>query len=76
MTELCSGGTLFDLLHRKKDKVIKWKKRIEFAINIAQGISYLHSQNLIHRDLKSLKYHYFQKFTAGKGVFPNRTNHD
>ncbi|CAK74126.1 unnamed protein product (macronuclear) [Paramecium tetraurelia] len=56
VTEYCAGGTLFDLLHRKKHLEISWQLRIKMAIQIADGMLHLHKLNppLIHRDLKSL----------------------
>ncbi|CAD8171189.1 unnamed protein product [Paramecium pentaurelia] len=56
VTEFCAGGTLFDLLHRKKHLEISWQLRVKMAIQIAEGMLHLHKLNppLIHRDLKSL----------------------
>ncbi|CAD8189712.1 unnamed protein product [Paramecium octaurelia] len=56
VTEYCAGGTLFDLLHRKKHLEISWQLRVKMAIQIADGMLHLHKLNppLIHRDLKSL----------------------
>eukprot|EP01017_Pseudomicrothorax_dubius_P009593 TRINITY_DN13292_c0_g1_i1.p1 TRINITY_DN13292_c0_g1~~TRINITY_DN13292_c0_g1_i1.p1 ORF type:complete len:223 (+),score=22.80 TRINITY_DN13292_c0_g1_i1:106-774(+) len=56
ITEFCHGGTLFDLLHRKKNITLPWSVRIKFAKDIALGMHYLHTCEppIIHRDLKSL----------------------
>ncbi|CAD8085497.1 unnamed protein product [Paramecium sonneborni] len=56
VTEYCAGGTLFDLLHKKKHLEINWQQRVKMAIQIADGMHHLHKLNppLIHRDLKSL----------------------
>ena len=58
ITEFCEGGTLFDVLHRKKQQVLlSWQQRVKIAKDIAVGMNYLHTANppIIHRDLKSLK---------------------
>lgn len=54
VTEFCSGGTLFALLHEQKTVKLNWRQRAKFALDIAKGMKYLHSLSLLHRDLKSL----------------------
>lgn len=53
VTEYVTGGSLKDLIHNN-DLVLPWECRIRFAKDIACGMNYLHSQNIIHRDLNSL----------------------
>ena len=57
ITELCSGATLFEWLHIKKDFIINWQQKIKIALDVARGMNYLHTCDppIIHRDLKSLK---------------------
>jgi len=55
ITEFCSSGTLFELLHRKKYAQIDWNMRIRMASDIAEGMNFLHNHKILHRDLKSLK---------------------
>jgi serine/threonine protein kinase len=54
--EFCSGGTLFDLLHKKPIVEISWRQRMKILIDIAKAVNYLHHLTpvVIHRDLKSL----------------------
>lgn len=55
ITEFISGGTLASLLHgpSKPEAPLSWTERIHFARDISMGMSYLHSMNIIHRDLNS-----------------------
>lgn len=54
--EFCSGGTLFDLLHRRPLVTISWRQRMKIILDVAKAVNYLHhlSPVVIHRDLKSL----------------------
>lgn len=53
--EYCSRGSLWSLLHDLSIKM-NWEYRKKFALDIAKGVYYLHTnkQPILHRDLKSL----------------------
>lgn len=53
VTEYVPGGSLKELIHNT-ELVLPWECRIRFAKDIACGMNYLHSKNIIHRDLNSL----------------------
>lgn len=55
ITQFMSGGSLFSRLHAKEasDRLSPTQLSI-IALGIAYGMTYLHAQNMIHRDLKSL----------------------
>nr|XP_057936844.1 LIM domain kinase 1a isoform X2 [Doryrhamphus excisus] len=52
IAEYIKGGTLRDII-KKMDSSYPWNRRVSFAKDIAAGMSYLHSMNIIHRDLNS-----------------------
>ncbi len=52
--EYMEGGSLYDYLQKNLSSTVQWLKRIELALDIGKGLSYLHTRNVIHRDLKSL----------------------
>ncbi|XP_059932384.1 LIM domain kinase 1a isoform X2 [Gadus macrocephalus] len=52
IAEYIKGGTLRELI-MEMDSTFPWNKRVSFAKDIAAGMSYLHSMNIIHRDLNS-----------------------
>ena len=56
VTEYCENGNLFEFLHGKDAPILEDIERINLALEIAQGINYLHSFKppILHRDLKSL----------------------
>lgn len=53
ITEFISGGTLASILHGPPKLPLTWSERIHFARDISMGMSYLHTMNIIHRDLNS-----------------------
>ncbi len=56
LTEYCSGGTLFKLLHESPGVALSWRQRHKMALDVARGMNSLHSYKppIVHRDLKSL----------------------
>ncbi|OMJ66039.1 hypothetical protein SteCoe_35373 [Stentor coeruleus] len=54
VTEFCIGDTLFHLLHETTNVQISYRQQLKIAKDTAQGMAFLHSSNIIHRDLKSL----------------------
>lgn len=52
VTEFMSGGSVYDFLHKQKG-VFKLPALLRVAIDISKGMSYLHQNNIIHRDLKA-----------------------
>ncbi|KAG7515757.1 LIM domain kinase 1-like [Solea senegalensis] len=52
ISEYIQGGTLRETIV-KMDKDFSWSTRVSYAKDIAAGMAYLHSMNVIHRDLNS-----------------------
>ncbi|XP_065558180.1 LIM domain kinase 1-like isoform X1 [Artemia franciscana] len=52
VTEYVGGGTLREKLQDVNEKLL-WEERISFGRDIGSGMAYLHSKNIIHRDLNS-----------------------
>lgn len=53
ITEYLSGGTLRKFLHQQEPHSLPVKLVLKLALDIAHGMQYLHSQGILHRDLKS-----------------------
>jgi len=52
ITEYVEHGDLFDLLiFGERD--IGWKQKVKIALQVGTAVYYLHTRNIIHRDLKS-----------------------
>ncbi|KAK6131342.1 hypothetical protein DH2020_034910 [Rehmannia glutinosa] len=52
VTEFMSGGSVYDFLHKQKG-VFKLPAILKVAVDVSKGMSYLHQNNIIHRDLKA-----------------------
>jgi predicted Ser/Thr protein kinase len=50
--EFLPGGSLYQLLH--SDEPLDWSLRLQIAKDISRGIAFLHSEGILHRDIKSL----------------------
>ncbi|XP_022772603.1 serine/threonine-protein kinase STY8-like isoform X2 [Durio zibethinus] len=52
LTEFMSGGSMYDLLHKQKSG-FKLPFLLKVAIDVSNGMSYLHQNRIMHRDLKA-----------------------
>ena len=50
--EYVSGGSLHRILQNKSIELL-WPTRVRMALEIAQALLFLHSRNVLHRDLKA-----------------------
>src|SRR5690349_2449171 len=50
--EYCPNGSLFSVLQNKKP--LEWSIRINIALGATKGLSFLHEERILHRDIKSL----------------------
>lgn len=50
--EFMPGGSVYDFLHKQKG-VFKLPALLKVAIEVSKGMTYLHQNNIIHRDLKA-----------------------
>lgn len=52
ITEFMFGGSLHDFLHKRKG-LFRPPALLKVAMDVSKGMSYLHQNNIIHRDLKT-----------------------
>ncbi|PKU77395.1 serine/threonine-protein kinase STY17 isoform X1 [Dendrobium catenatum] len=52
VTEFMPGGSVYDYLHKQKG-VFRFSSLLRVAIDVSNGMNYLHQNNIIHRDLKT-----------------------
>lgn len=53
ITEYLAGGSLRQFLHKQEPNSLPLDLVLKLALDIARGMQYLHSQGILHRDLKS-----------------------
>uniref|UniRef100_A0ACD5W0P7 Uncharacterized protein n=3 Tax=Avena sativa TaxID=4498 RepID=A0ACD5W0P7_AVESA len=52
ITEFLPGGSLRSFLHKQDHKSLPLEKIISVGLDIANGMGYIHSQGVVHRDVK------------------------
>lgn len=52
VSEFMARGSIYDFLHKQKC-AFKLQTLLKVALDVAKGMSYLHQNNIIHRDLKT-----------------------
>lgn len=52
VTEYLSGGNMYDFLHIQK-VILTLPSLLKVAIDVSEGMNYLHQRDIIHRDLKA-----------------------
>lgn len=62
--EFIDGGSLYEYIQRTTPSTTYWKTSREIITNVAYGMAYLHSQNIVHADLKSLNVLLRHNYTA------------
>ena len=69
VSELCSLGSLRQLLD-DNDKTLSLSTRLSLALQVAEGMTYLHTQDppIIHRDLKSHNIFVHETFTDAEDI--------
>ncbi|KAG6435577.1 hypothetical protein SASPL_100451 [Salvia splendens] len=53
LVDFVSGGTLKSYLYKNRNKKLAFKVVVQLALDLARGLSYLHSKKIVHRDVKA-----------------------
>ncbi|KAL3326077.1 hypothetical protein AABB24_036999 [Solanum stoloniferum] len=53
LVEFLHGGTLKKYLYKNRKKKLPFKIVIQLALDLSRGLSYLHSEKIVHRDVKA-----------------------
>ncbi|XP_002739502.1 interleukin-1 receptor-associated kinase 4-like [Saccoglossus kowalevskii] len=66
---MCNGSLQDRLMCNGNTPPLSWTTRVSISKDVAKGITYLHSENLIHRDIKSANVLLDENFVAKVGDF-------
>ncbi|WCJ20956.1 Protein kinase superfamily protein [Euphorbia peplus] len=53
VVEYCPGGALKSYLIKNRRRKLAFKVVVQLALDLARGLSYLHSEKIVHRDVKT-----------------------
>ncbi|EOY02369.1 Kinase superfamily protein isoform 5 [Theobroma cacao] len=53
VVEYCPGGALKSYLIKNRRRKLAFKVVIQLALDLARGLSYIHSKKIVHRDVKT-----------------------
>ncbi|KAJ4824722.1 hypothetical protein Tsubulata_045535 [Turnera subulata] len=53
VVEYCPGGALKSYLIKNRRRKLAYKVVVQLALDLARGLSYLHSKKIVHRDVKT-----------------------
>ncbi|KAJ7974559.1 Protein kinase [Quillaja saponaria] len=53
VVEYCPGGALKNYLIKNRRRKLAYKVVVQLALDLARGLSYLHSEKIVHRDVKT-----------------------
>ncbi|TVU49183.1 hypothetical protein EJB05_00481 [Eragrostis curvula] len=53
VVEFLAGGTLKQYLIKNRRRKLPYKVVVQIALDLARGLSYLHSKKIVHRDVKT-----------------------
>ena len=53
LLEYCLDGDLDKVIHEDNSSPLSWDDRHRYALGIASGLAYMHSEGVLHRDVSA-----------------------